>query len=1306
DVEGLRGRLESFKGKKTDFPARLHASRIKITFQKSWKSKFKYGLLLILHSHVPSLEKDASESLEELLESNFLASLGCNLFRVLLRSMHRDTWEKTFQPHGIFEDPLGSCNSSAIAPGCLKSLICSLSDIPPSPDVISLQLCILKTLRMNGHLPEIQDEFFDQLLACKDHASPHVRISVLAVISQTLKKGVPPTHREFELFRSFIASNLNIDSSSFRQKLLSHFTAFLLRLRDYCIKSLKSNADIILPYMKGVDSLEKLLVSSIYPGGNYQITITSLSLLDVLNKLFYMAEENAKFKTSGVISPQEKYGLLLFFSETTKNRDILLRCKDLIRFPSPSKDDLEALCRSAERLSHSSKISEVEASADYYFIFNVWRGGSPLIPEFSQLLSTYNSLLDQFSGGSHNILRVIKEHSAMNGLLHVLRKVNLPLRGISHESLKSLVGSLERGVRTMLRLMNVDDQEEKSFFCSNGTIYHELIEISGDHQLVLSCAWLNIKESALIAGCLVKECDLVHELTKGTTENAFTLDSDLVHRCFELVMNILRCCRHKGVMEGTISAVEDISTRLLSEKSPWKEIPGAILNKVLQEIVYQSNSATRRSAGIPMLLQGLVSSEARLRRDSKLLETSIEGLLSLASESQGSIKETQDSSCSHALHILKSLVNNSFLSLGIAPFLEPIFKVCVRNFNSESWAIRNASLQLFGSLQPRLTGQKFLRDEDSELNNTLTKDFFHRHSGLSDNDPHDPYEGSRSYLRAFIPHFDSPHINVRRLSTRCFARFSVNLEEDFQELLCFLGISSGSANLIHSLSYLLESLPVNSWIGHVFGKIFGSYPCYEIRAVIRPSFDFSNWSLFKRNVFEVALIDGKHMEALVEGILEHSSNESSESWSNFFLEYFMSEDERIRLASSRLLTSFSSQSRLPLLEKLILSHGESHKRTFKEISYHAILDMLLRNEDLIPRALVVFPGLKRNPFLFPTENQRAHPGYYSLYEMDESGEKEDTLSKESNGEFDAIARSRLLESLSRIKDLIEDSTEAIELQEAIYMITQSSRSEKVKSLGLIMLSILCRTLPGGLRDSKYSSGLCREISRYSDGHVSEAYRLNACRASTLLATPQVFSQLDVDSQSHIFGSLWEFLSDENEEIRLQSISFVSELSESLLLPLSLVNAKRTFLRIILRMHPLDFPSIPPFKDFLTLSSDMGALENEEPFTQRSAYLFESNDGLNVFVDKVDDSLVIQNELIFSKKEVFMDADAADRCKRLYPKIKGLLKAYPHLSFSPLWSNKVYPSLVKVHCLLSVLPEVPPEVEPLRKVLSNILIKCK
>merc|ERR1719167_1695176 len=123
------------------------------------------------------------------------------------------------------------------------------------------------------------------------------------------------------------------------------------------------------------------------------------------------------------------------------------------------------------------------------------------------------------------------------------------------------------------------------------------------------------------------------------------------------------------------------------------------------------SSITRRSAGLPGLVQTIAAAEAGAN-SGKLLRSAVRELVGLAASLEQS--ETKDTTAGHALHILRGIVQDAAVSRHIGPYIQEIVQVCLYSFESVNWSERNAGLQLFGALTPRILGQKKLRNETSE----------------------------------------------------------------------------------------------------------------------------------------------------------------------------------------------------------------------------------------------------------------------------------------------------------------------------------------------------------------------------------------------------------------------------------------------------------------------------------------------------------------------------------------------------------------------------------------------------------------
>ena len=81
-----------------------------------------------------------------------------------------------------------------------------------------------------------------------------------------------------------------------------------------------------------------------------------------------------------------------------------------------------------------------------------------------------------------------------------------------------------------------------------------------------------------------------------------------------------------------------------------------------------------------------------------------------------------------AIHILKSLVHDASLSNNMQPFMESIVKVSISTFAHPRWSIRNAALQLYGAVVPRLVGGT--KNRESPCGSPTTIEIFHKFPGL------------------------------------------------------------------------------------------------------------------------------------------------------------------------------------------------------------------------------------------------------------------------------------------------------------------------------------------------------------------------------------------------------------------------------------------------------------------------------------------------------------------------------------------------------------------------------------------------
>eukprot|EP00116_Pleurobrachia_bachei_P002951 sb/3463213/ len=105
---------------------------------------------------------------------------------------------------------------------------------------------------------------------------------------------------------------------------------------------------------------------------------------------------------------------------------------------------------------------------------------------------------------------------------------------------------------------------------------------------------------------------------------------------------------------------------------------------------------TRRSAGIPALVQAILVTDPSRNNKPKLRET-VEQLLTLT-ESSTTLLPARI----HSLHVLHTLFLDSKLADYVVPYLGRAFEVSIRGFGATNWSDRNSSTMLYTILMTRM----------------------------------------------------------------------------------------------------------------------------------------------------------------------------------------------------------------------------------------------------------------------------------------------------------------------------------------------------------------------------------------------------------------------------------------------------------------------------------------------------------------------------------------------------------------------------------------------------------------------------
>jgi len=238
-------------------------------------------------------------------------------------------------------------------------------------------------------------------------------------------------------------------------------------------------------------------------------------------------------------------------------------------------------------------------------------------------------------------------------------------------------------------------------------------------QMLLLCAWRSVKEISLFLGDL---CNTFTGVNIVTSEQILDIASFL--------MDLLSDTKHRGAFEQAYVAFSKLCSCLWqSSHSELHSHPNQLLDEILYNIgegkkaSKSSLCATRRSAGVPFIVQAVVSTE--IDSSGTVFRKTMEKLLDLAGDMSADAESRV-----HSLNILRTLYRDSKLGDLVSTFVEQGIKVAISGFKASNWAERNAATLLFSALMTRIFGVKREKDTISSKNCLTGKVFFQRYPTL------------------------------------------------------------------------------------------------------------------------------------------------------------------------------------------------------------------------------------------------------------------------------------------------------------------------------------------------------------------------------------------------------------------------------------------------------------------------------------------------------------------------------------------------------------------------------------------------
>ncbi|KAI0186937.1 putative death-receptor fusion protein-domain-containing protein [Xylaria flabelliformis] len=231
-----------------------------------------------------------------------------------------------------------------------------------------------------------------------------------------------------------------------------------------------------------------------------------------------------------------------------------------------------------------------------------------------------------------------------------------------------------------------------------GHLPEELQQIEGlDTKDLLSYSFRAIHESSNLLRTIAQTA--CHDRKHGFLAPSRQNFEDIGNLTFDELSNL----RHRGAF-STVSQTFTACCQLVNCIPTDQKNDVDLLQqwyKGALNCIYTQGSTTRRSAGIPAIIVGILASKTESPSFNEVIVK-----LQEIGRQPAFVSETDGSNLAqvHALNCLKDIFKTSFLSLRAEPYLTDCLQLAASSLQSEVWAIRNCGLLLLRSLIDSLFG--------------------------------------------------------------------------------------------------------------------------------------------------------------------------------------------------------------------------------------------------------------------------------------------------------------------------------------------------------------------------------------------------------------------------------------------------------------------------------------------------------------------------------------------------------------------------------------------------------------------------
>ncbi|CAB3408666.1 unnamed protein product [Caenorhabditis bovis] len=555
-----------------------------------------------------------------------------------------------------------------------------------------------------------------------------VGVAAFQLIVDHPKKTLPYTENDIDLMKVYIDANMAIQSSSIRQTILATVKIALIRFSEICEVLIKNDDDqsTVQMCIDCVKYIAKRAFAALSRRANYYRRIMALSLIDLL----YRRENyntNGKVRFVNLLNIDATLGSEPYRRVLACLDDSYEECQKLaykilttIDFGHVEINEDEYLAVSAAMLD--SARSRNTMASGYRIRYYMSRHPEKVIPFLEKciakceevtklseielinitkkaihpLLNTIELLLQQSDFDKNYRLSTLKRRVKPEEMVEISAQDREFWQMFISERLLPVCHRIIAVVTPVVHNLSPEGYIPDSKLASLGSgTAEEFAELS---QHLLVCCWRAHKYISNIFSWLIRAL--------GPTN---ILSPEDICNIGMFYWNELTECKHRGAFECAAEGFRELCKFLWNATNPSLPKPQEWLDEILEALQgkrdFSRLCSTRRSAGLPHLVVGIVSTEPS-ENNAKSLEKAAHSLLDM--------RHKTEEYRIHSMNVMKAIILCSALREKINFALETTLSVAISGCRAE-WSERNAASQLFAALKTRIFGVSRIVQRDLEV---------------------------------------------------------------------------------------------------------------------------------------------------------------------------------------------------------------------------------------------------------------------------------------------------------------------------------------------------------------------------------------------------------------------------------------------------------------------------------------------------------------------------------------------------------------------------------------------------------------